>query len=405
MLLFTNKYILDIINMVGDDMFRKTYIEIDLDIIKSNVINIIKKYNDYQYYFGVVKGNAYGHGLEVITPMIEGGINYLAVSNLDEAIEVRNIYRDIPILCLEPIELDLIDECIKNNITITISSYDYFKDLQYFNFENLKVHLKIDTGMNRIGINDKKQIEEIYYKLVDNKKIQLEGIFSHFATPGLYDFRWKEQVDRFKLLTQNIDLNKIPIVHMGSSNSIVIHPKIDFCNGVRLGVVMYGVSPRKINFNGIKGKLRKIKYSYLWRKHNVKILDDFNLDVKDAFSFITEVMEIKEVKKNEYIGYGNTYKALEDMKIAVLPVGYADGINLGNTGRMVSINNRRYQIVGAISMGMITVKIDENVKLKDKVYLIGNGISIREIASYMKCTPHYITTSIPSSIPRVYRKR
>lgn len=403
--MFTNGNILDIIKKVGEDMFRKTYIEIDLDVIKDNVSNIINKYNDYDYYFGVVKGNAYGHGIEVIGPIIESGINYLAVSNLDEAIEVRNSYQNIPILCLEPIDLEYIDECILNNIAITISSYQYFKELKILNKKGLKVHLKIDTGMNRIGIDDPKQIEEIYYNLIDNKKIELEGIFSHFATPGLYDVRWNEQVDKFRKLTQNIDLNKVSIVHMGSSNSIVIHPKIDFCNGVRLGILMYGVSPRKLNFKGFKGYFRKLKYTHLWKKNNIQIAPDFDIDVKDAFSYITEVMEIKNIKKGSFIGYGNNYQAEEDMLIAVLPVGYADGINLNNTLRMVVINNKKYQIVGDVSMGMITVKIDEDVHLKDKVYLIGNGIRIRDVANYIKCTPHYVVTSIPSSVMRIYRKR
>ena len=110
-------------------MYRKTYVEVNIDNLKSNVENIVNNYNEYKYYFGVVKGNCYGHGTKyVINELIDSGINYLAVSNLEEALEVRSINNEIPILILEPIHLEFIDVCINNNITITIHDYNYAKD-------------------------------------------------------------------------------------------------------------------------------------------------------------------------------------------------------------------------------------------------------------------------------------
>ena len=107
-------------------MYRKTYVEINIDNLKNNVENIINYYNDYKYYFGVVKGNCYGHGVTyVINELIESGVNYLAVSSLEEALEIRKINKKIPILSLEPIALEYIDICIKNNITITVHDYNY----------------------------------------------------------------------------------------------------------------------------------------------------------------------------------------------------------------------------------------------------------------------------------------
>lgn len=108
-------------------MYRKTYLEVDCDKLKNNIKDIKSNYNNYQYYIGVVKANAYGHGNFVIESLIEGGINYLAVSSLEEAINLRKYNIEIPILVLEPIDVEYLEVCVKNNITVTISSLNYFK--------------------------------------------------------------------------------------------------------------------------------------------------------------------------------------------------------------------------------------------------------------------------------------
>ena len=236
---------------------KECYIEIDTKILEDNIENIKNKYNDYKYYIGVIKGNGYGHGLEIAKYITKYGINYLAVSTLEEAINVRKMV-DTPILCLQPIELDELNITEENNITITVSSYDYFKKLIEKDID-IKVHLKLDTGMNRLGINNKEEVNEIYNNLINNEKIKLEGIYTHLATLGIIDKKWDEQINSFKYLTSEIDLNKIDIVHLYSTNSLVIHPKLDFANGVRIGILMYGMAPREINYNGIKGKIKRFK--------------------------------------------------------------------------------------------------------------------------------------------------
>lgn len=383
-------------------MYRNTYVEINVDKIKSNIKTIIRKYN-YKYYIGVVKGNAYGHGAYIATCMVESGINYLAVSNLDEALEIREyVDIDIPILCLQPIDVKDAKMCLINNITITISSYDYFKHLIKQNdLKGLKVHLKLDTGMNRLGINNKRDLDKMYDYFINNDMISLEGLYTHLATTGISDNRWDKQIEKFKLLTSNIDLSKIPIIHIGSSNTLVYHPKIDFCNGIRLGIIMYGVGPRPLNNNGIMNKMRRLKRT-LTRSifHISKVDESFTLDLQTGFSFISEVSEIKKVNKGEYVGYGNKYLTNEDTKIAVIPVGYADGLSLKNSGRDVVINNHNYPIVGTVNMGMITVQVDDKVKVKDKVVVIGDNV--RYISNYIKTTPHQLFSSIVKSVPRVY---
>lgn len=377
-----------------------SYVNIDVNRIKTNVRNIITKYNDYKYYIGVVKGNAYGHGFEIVKELVKSGINYLAVSTLKEALEVRSLV-DTPILCLQPIDINDLKIAENNNITITISSYKYYQELIKKKLK-LKVHLKIDTGMNRLGINKKEEIEEIYNELISNKNIKLEGIYTHLSTIGIIDKKWDNQVNKFFNLTSNIDLSKLDIVHIYSSNSLVVHPKLGFCNGVRIGILMYGVGPRPINYEGLKGRLRKIKNNYLRKKYKLsRILNDYDVGVEPGFELVSRVIEIKDVDKNEYVGYGLKYKTNKKCKIAIVPIGYADGLSLKNSGRNVLINDRPYKIVGSVNMKMLTVLVDNKVDLNDEVVVIGENI--RYICNYTGVTPHNLLTMVPSSVPRIYK--
>ncbi|MBQ9318774.1 MAG: alanine racemase [Bacilli bacterium] len=378
-------------------MYRNVYVEVNTKIIKKNIKNIIKYNEQYKYYIGVVKGNAYGHGLKVSKYMIESGVNYLATATLDEALEIRsNVDKNIPVLILQPVNIENIDICIKNNITITISNYDYYQELNKLDVKKLKVHLKIDSGMNRLGLNNKDNINDIYH----NHHFILEGIYTHLATIGISDNRFDKQINKFKELTSNIDLKKIEMVHLYSSNAFIIHPKLDFASGVRLGIVMFGVSPRNLNNKGFKNYLRKIKRDLTRRKLKISAInDDFTIDVEPALQLCSEVSEIKEIEKDEYVGYGNRYKTDSKCKIAIVQVGYMDGLSLNNSGRNVLINGKNYPIVGVVNMGMITIKVDDTVKVHDKVIIIKN---IREISSYTHTTPHQLLTSISPLIERRY---
>lgn len=388
-------------------MFRKTYVEVNLNNLKNNVENIIKNYNNYEYYFGVVKGNCYGHGTTyVINELIESGINYLAVSSLEEAIEAREINKKIPILCLEPINLDYLEIIIKNNITMTVHDYDYAKKLLEKNNKKIKIHLKIDSGMNRLGFKNKKEINEIYQLFSENENVEVEGIFTHFATLGINDKEWDNQLNTFKELTSDINLKEIPIVHLAKSAAFMEHPKIDFANGIRLGIAMYGYDPKPVYPTaGLKNKLRKIKRAYLRNKNNVsKTTTEVPFELKPAFKMYTEIIQIKTVKKGEFVGYGAIYRPEQDTKIAIMPVGYDDGIFRKSRGRYVTIKNKRYQIVGDVGMGMTAVKIDDSITMSDKVTLIGDLTPIKEVARHNGTSIYEIMCNIGKNIPRVYIK-
>ena len=156
-------------------MYRKTYVEIDCKKLENNIKEIKNKYNDYKYYIGVVKANCYGHGIESIKYLIKGGINYLATSSLEEALKIRKLYNDIPILVLEPLHYEDIIVASKNNIDITIDNKEFFDKLINNNI-NIKFHIKIDSGMNRFGFKDKNDVKYVYDN--SNTRVKLIGIYT-----------------------------------------------------------------------------------------------------------------------------------------------------------------------------------------------------------------------------------
>ena len=387
-------------------MYRKTFIEINLDNIIKNVKTIIKKYPDYKYYIGMVKSNAYGHGMYVINEMINNGINYLAVSNLEEALDIRRFNKDIPVLCVEPIELDSIDVAIKNNVTITIHDIDYFKKINDQIKKKIKVHIKIDTGMNRLGIKDKDEFNEIVKLIKENDNIYLEGLFTHFATPGVNDKFYDNQISQFKYITGDIDLSKIDIIHLSSSFIMLAHPKIEIANGVRCGTILFGydIAPKKLN-NSPKNILRKIRNSYLIKKYNIsKTYENVDIDLKPAFKVKTNVIQIKKIKKHEKVGYGILYEAQKDEIIATLPIGYDDGIGINHENRYVLINNKKYKAVGEISMCMMSVLVDESVKVGDSVTIMGDSITLGMMSRLNNTSIHNTLVNIGKVLPRIYKK-
>ena len=157
-------------------MYRKTYAKINLNNIEDNVNTLTTYLKDYTYHIGVVKADSYGHdGNKVVENIITGGCNYLAVATLEEALDIRKDFKDIPILILGIVDTNYLDIVISNNLTITVSNLEYAKSL---NNPNLKVHIKINTGMNRLGISLKEEFNEIY-NLLKSKNILVEGVYTH----------------------------------------------------------------------------------------------------------------------------------------------------------------------------------------------------------------------------------
>ena len=347
-------------------MYRNTYVEVNLKNIEYNTRKLINKYNNYKYYFGVVKADCYGHNdLKVVQTIINAGCNYLAVATLEEALEIRKQIKNIPILCLGIIPPNHIKECIKNNITITISNIEYLNKILSDNHNNLKVHIKLNTGMNRLGINNKNDFNKAY-SLIKNSNLILEGIFTHIHSPLNKDTTLK-QYSEFEEITSDINLYDIPIIHISASDSTICYTKPNYCNGCRLGIAMYGLMDSKDN------------------------------ELLPTFSLYSEIIQINDVE-DETVGYSGAYFAKGKQKIAIVPIGYADGIIRKNSGRTVYINNKEYPIVGNICMDMLFVKVDDFVK----VVLIKDIEHIRQIANYLDTITYEVICSIGKRVPRIY---
>lgn len=352
------------------EIYRNTYATISLSNIKYNVETLIKKYPNYKFYFGVVKADSYGHyDINVVKSIIDGGCNYLAVSSLEEALQIRKELKQIPILCLGIILEDYLDICIKENITITIPSKEYAKNIPINLLENLTCHIKLDTGMNRLGIKLKEEVTETFNYLKQHNT-NIEGVFTHIydASNNLHT---EKQFSKFLELTSDIPLSEIPIVHIAQSETLTNYPVLPYVNGCRLGIIMYGITS--------------------------------SLDLKSTFSLTSQIIQIKKLKKGEVVGYGGVYEAKEDELIGVISIGYADGIIRKNSGRDVYINGKRYPIIGNICMDMLMVKIDSDVSVYDEVFIIKDKEHLNEIANYLDTIPYEILCNITKRVPRRYK--
>ncbi len=348
--------------------YRNTYSSIYLDNIKYNVNKIINTYTGYKYYIGVVKADCYGHNTnETVRAILDGGCNYLAVSSLDEALEIRKDF-DTPILCLGIIDSKYADICEKNNIDIAVTSIDYLRNIKDY---NLNIHIKIDTGMNRLGVKTKEDFNLIYSE-IQNTNLYLKGIFTH-----IYDADNEEhtlnQIEKFKNITSDIDLNTIDIVHIAQSDTLLNYPKIDFCNGCRLGIIMYG-------------------------------LTNNNLGLKNTIDLCSEIIDIKKLNKGETVSYCGNYTALNDELIGIVSIGYADGVNRKLSGAYVYVNDKKCEILGNVCMDMIMIRIDDTIKIHDKVYIYKDISHINYLSKYIDTIPYELICNISKRVPRLYIK-
>lgn len=353
------------------NLYRDTYAKINLKNIQENVHKIINKYNKYNYYFGVVKADSYGHqDLSVVEAIIKGGCNYLVVALLEEALTIREKFKDIPILCLGIIPTDYLHIAEENNITITVNSKNYAKEIMKLQLKRLKVHVKINSGMNRLGISSKEEFNDTIC-LLKQSNIFVEGIYTH-----IYNAENKEdtlnQFEKYKTIISDINKGKIPIFHVAASETLISYEKMDFVNGCRLGIIMYGFT------------------------------NDKTLNLQSTFSLYSKIIQINHLKAGDKLGYNGTYISKTDEKIGVVCIGYADGIIRKNKGRNVYINGKEYPIIGNICMDMLFVKIDDTVHVNDTVVILKNIEHIEQVAKHLETIPYEVLCTIGKRVPRIY---
>lgn len=354
--------------------YRKTYAKIDLNNLYDNYQSVQKRINGKRI-ISVVKANAYGHGvLSVVEYLVSKNIDYFAVSTLEEALELRNKFKSIQILIMGVVQREFFDIALKKNFTITISNFEQLNNLDKLN-SVLKVHLKVDSGMNRLGFKSNDDILHMYEIVNNNSKIYVEGIYTHFSTADCDIDYYKKQLSRFKSILDIIPHN-FDIVHASnSSSSIKYEVDIPFTTHVRLGISLYGLT-----------------------------LDQETTFLKDTYKLITHVAEIKHLNTGDKVGYGATYTALKEELIGVLPIGYADGFIRRNRDSEVEINGKRFKIIGTICMDQMFIKIDESISKDDDVILFGGIISIDEVASRLDTINYEIVCQISYRVPKIYIK-
>jgi len=369
-----------------------TWIEVNLDAIAQNVRNIKQLIGEKKELMAVVKGNAYGHDiLEVSSVVLNNGATQLAVARLEEGIFLRKAGITVPILILGLTLKQQAELLVSYNITPTVCEYEMIEKLSESAIKEdkvVKVHLKVDTGMGRIGIFPN-HILDFVKKVKALKNIEIEGIFTHFSVADEKDKTYTEE--QFKKFMEVLTLLekeeiRIPIKHVGNSATLLDLPHM-WLDLVRPGISIYGLYPSR--------EVQK----------TVKLIP--------AHSFKTRIVFLKELPAGECISYGRTYATTKRRtKIASLPIGYADGYNrlLSNQGEVL-VRGKRFPVIGRVCMDqcMIDVTNLPQVKIGDEVVLWGRQgqeeITVEEIAEKIG-TINYEIVHMPDKkrVPKLFIK-
>lgn len=365
---------------------RDTWAEINLDHISYNMEEMKRYIGENVKVFAVVKANAYGHGdEEVAREALSSGASYLAVAFLDEALALRKKGIAAPILVLGMCRPEDVKIAADNKIALTVFQQQWLRDVKNIlpSASRLSVHLKLDTGMGRLGVRNKDELKELETIIKGDPRFKLEGVYTHFATADELNFSYfEQQLERFQEMISWFE-NRPEFIHTSNSASALIHPETHY-NAVRMGISMYGLTP------------------------SPEIESVLPFLLRPAFSLHTKLVHVKKIKKGERLSYGATYEAAEDEWIGTLPIGYADGWIRKLQGQEVLIEGQRVPIVGRVCMDQCMVKLPAELPIGTVVTLIGKQgeeyISVNEVAEKLQTINYEVICMIAGRIPRVYKK-
>ena len=341
-----------------------THLEVDLSKVTYN-------YNKYKEItnknvFAVVKANAYGLGsLDLARHYDSLKVPYLCTASLDEALFLRDNGIISPILVMGHVDSERLYLAKNNNITISLTTLALAYEIKTQNINNLKIHIKVNTRMNRLGLNNLNEVKEALELLKENI---IEGIFTHYAKNDLDSLN--EDLNKFKSIVDNLDQD-FKYVHASSSNSSLIF-KEDYTNACRIGIG---------NFGGIKSH-----------------------DLVNTTSLYTKVISVREVNEGSTIGYDGIHKSLAKEYIASIKIGYGDGFLRADSGAKVLINDKLYPVVGNVCMDIAMVLVDDSVNLYDKVEIFGDKNSINNLADHRGSIVYEVLTLISNRVKRIYTK-
>jgi alanine racemase len=371
---------------ISESELRPTRLEIDLARLRANY-RVISDHVTPARVMPVLKANAYGHGLVAVAKLLEELNPFgVAVAYLEEGLRLREAGVRMPVLVLGGIVGSQIPRFIEQNLTLTASSVDKLRAIDECaaaRRTKARVHLKIDTGMERIGIHWY-TAQKLLEASLETKHVEVEGIFTHFANADAPDLSSSHlQLERFHEVLRFYEQRSLPtpLRHAANSGAILQLPESYF-DIVRPGILFFGSSP--------------------------DLALPVTLPVKQALRWVTRVVFFKVVKEGNPVSYGSTWAPASATRVITLPVGYGDGYMRTMSGQAeVIVNGKRFPVVGRICMDQVMVDIGQSSAYNgDEVVLLGEGggtqIRIEELAAWANTIPHEVLTSINTRVPRVY---
>ena len=368
---------------------RPTRLEVDLARLRENYRTIARHVSPARV-MPVLKANAYGHGLVAVAKMLEREQPFaVAVAYLEEASRLREAGVRVPVLVLGGIVGAQIPRFLEQNLTLTASSVDKLLAIEACAVAmriKARVHLKVDTGMERIGTHWY-SAEHLLEASLRVRNIDVEGIFTHFANADAPDLTHARlQLERFQEVLRFYERRSLPtpLRHVANSGAILQIPE-SHLDVVRPGVLLFGCSPA----NDLP----------------------LTLGVKQTLRWLTQVVFFKVVKAGNPVSYGSTWRPGTDTRVITLPVGYGDGYMRAMSGQaQVIVRGQRVPVVGRICMDQIMADIGKGTAYNgDEVVLLGESreggespIRIEELAAWANTVPHEILTNINGRVPRVY---
>lgn len=372
------------------DRIRPTWAEIDLAAIAVNVAEL-KRLSKAPHFMAVVKANGYGHGAtEVAGAALEAGADWLGVATVEEGVDLRRGGISAPILVLGYVSPGQADTVLMYDLRVALFDLDLARTLNQWArpmMRKAKVHLKVDTGMGRVGLQPG-ELAALARKLADLPNVEVEGVFTHLAVADepQSDFTAR-QVERFDQALAELESAglKPPIRHAANSAGLMLHPSSHY-DLVRAGVAIYGLPPAPDA--------------------------DWPARLIPALSWKTRIGMVKWVEPGTSISYGRTYLSSEREQIATLPVGYADGYfrHLSNKG-YVLIHGHRCPVVGRVCMDQTLVRVpgDLTARVGDEVVLIGRQgdeeVSATQLAELIGTINYEVVCAIAPRVPRIYHRQ
>lgn len=356
------------------NIYRKTYAEINLPNLYQNYKTVSNLNKDITI-IPVVKANAYGHGsIDVVQYLHRKGVTFFAVSLIEEALELREVFPNIDIIIMGVLDKVGFVKASDEKFIVTCSNFDQIDELLTIK-KKIKLHLKIDTGMNRLGFKSLDDINKAVLLLSKNSNCILHGIYTHFSTADCNEQYFIGQRDKFDNIVEQLS-SSFEMIHVSNSSSLFKYDSaIDYTTHGRLGISLYGLT-----------------------------LDEGIPSLKNTYKLKTKISEIKNIKQGDSVGYGATYTANEDEIIGILPIGYADGFIRKNQGGYVEINEKRYEIIGRICMDQTFIRIDDTITKNQEVILFGGIITIDEVARRLETINYEVICQITSRVPKIYVK-